>query len=89
MRLIGRDKLKRAGGDVDRWLRSWCAEVAHAHWRRAQDVTDQFPNAREHSNGDFFFPVGATGYLVRLQVAFPQGVALILDMSKIENSYGR
>ena len=89
MRLIGRDKLKRIGGDVDRWLRSWCSEVAHAHWRRAQDVTDQFPNARARSGSDFLFPIGNSGYSVRLQVAFAQGIALILEMNEIDTPYGR
>ncbi|MFT4180104.1 MAG: type II toxin-antitoxin system HigB family toxin [Thermomonas sp.] len=89
MKLIGRDKLKRVGDDVDRWLRSWCAEVAHAHWRRPEDLTDQFPNAQTSPEGDFAFPIGTSGYWVRLQVAFAQGVALILEMNKIDTSYGR
>jgi len=89
MKLIGRDKLKRGTEDVDRWLRGWCSEVAHAHWRRPEDVTDQFPNARTRPGGDFLFPIGTSGYWLRLQVAFAQGVALILEMNNIDNSYGR
>lgn len=89
MRLIGRDKLIQIGGEVDRWLRSWCAEVVHAHWLHPEDVTGQFPNASVRPEGDFLFPVGASGYSVRLQIAFVQGVALILDMKKNELPYGR
>lgn len=88
MRLIGRDKLKRMGGDVDRWLRSWCSEVVHAHWRRPEDITEQYPNAQVRAEGDILFPIGASGYSVRLQVAFAQGVALILEMNKIDTPYG-
>jgi mRNA-degrading endonuclease HigB of HigAB toxin-antitoxin module len=84
MRLIGRDKLKRTGAEVDRWLRSWCAEVAHAHWRSPEDITDQFPNAWIRSDGDFIFPVNASGYSVRLQVAFQHSIALILEMNRID-----
>ena len=89
MRLIGRDKLAQIGGEVDRWLRNWCAEVVRAHWRRPEDVTSQFPNASVRPEGDFFFPVGASGYSVQLQIAFPQGVALILDMKKNVFPYER
>lgn len=89
MTLIGRDKLKRVSEDVDRWLRSWCTEVAHAHWHRSEDLTDQFPNAHTSLEGDFVFPIGTSGYWVRLQVAFAQGVALILEMNKIDTLYGR
>ena len=88
MKLIGRDKLKRVSAEVDRWVCSWCAEVVHAHWHHPQDLTDQFPNAQPHAGGGFIFPIGTSGYWVRLQVAFVQGVALILEMNKIDN-YGR
>lgn len=69
---------------MDRWLRSWCFEVAHAHWHRPEDITNQFPNARVYLRGDFLFPIGASGYFVRLQVAFSQNIALILEMNKID-----
>lgn len=88
MRLIGRDKLKRASADVDRWLRNWCAEVVHAYWRRPEDISDQFPNACVRPDGDCLFPVGASGYAVRVQIAFPQNVALILEMNKTDTPYG-
>ncbi|WP_312316187.1 hypothetical protein [Stenotrophomonas sp.] len=89
MKLIGRDKLKRGHEDVDRWLRSWCSEVAHAHWRRPEDVTEQFPNATTNASGDFLFPMGASGYWLRLQIAFAQGIALILEMNNIDKPHGR
>lgn len=89
MRLIGRDKLKQIGGEVDRWLRSWCAEVVHAQWRHPEDVTRQFPNVGIRAEGDFLFPVGTSGYFVLLQIAFPQSVALVVDMKKDDFSNGR
>jgi len=88
MKLIGRDKLKRGIEDVDRWLRGWCSEVATAHWRRPEDVTKQFPNARSRPGGNFFFPIETSGYWLQLQVAFAQGVVLILEMNNIDNPYG-
>jgi mRNA interferase HigB len=63
--------------------------VANAHWRRPEDVISQFPNARARAGGDFVFPIGTSGYWLRLQVAFAQGVALILEMNNIGNPYGR
>jgi len=89
MRLIGREKLKRVSDEVDRWICSWCAEVAQAHWRRPEDLTEQFPNARTRPEGDFLFPIGRSGYSLLLQVAFAQGVALITDMYKIDIPNGR
>ncbi|MBC9116298.1 hypothetical protein NIPOLPBK_02767 [Stenotrophomonas maltophilia] len=89
MKLIGRDKLKRETEYVDRWLRGWCTEVAHAHWRRPEDVTEQFPSALPRPSGDFVFPIGTSGHWVRLQIAFVQGVALILEMNNIDIPHGR
>lgn len=89
MKLIGRDKLKRGVGDVDRWLRSWCSEVADAHWRFSEDVINQFPNARAQPDGDFVFPIGTSGYWLRLRIAFAHGVALILEMNNIDTAHGR
>jgi len=88
MLLIGRNKLERIGGDVDRWVCNWCSEVVHAHWHCPEDITDQFPNAHIHSEGNVLFPVGMSGYSIRLQVAFPQNIALILDMNKINVTHG-
>lgn len=89
MRLIGRDKLKVISGEVDRWLRSWCIEVVNAHWRSSNDVVNQFPNAHVRPEGDFLFPIGDSGYSVQLQIAFAQGVALILNMQQNDFPYGR
>ena len=89
MKLIGRDKLKRGTEDADHWVRIWCSEVAHAHWKQPEDVTEQFPNAHTGPGGDFLFPIGTSGYWLRLQVAFAQGVALIIEMNNIDIPYGR
>ncbi|MGE8453941.1 MAG: type II toxin-antitoxin system HigB family toxin [Pseudomonadales bacterium] len=89
MKLIGRDKLKHGAQDVDRWLCAWCSEVAHANWRRPEDVIEQFPNVRTRPGGDFLFPIGTSGYCLLLQVAFAHGIALILEMNDFDNHYGR
>lgn len=83
MRLIGRQKLRRISVEVDRWICSWSSEVLHAHWRRPEDIVEQFPNALPQPPGNFLFPIGASGYSLLVQIAFAQGVALILEMNKI------
>ncbi len=91
MRLIGREKLLRLrdkGAEAERWVRSWVAEVAEAHWRKPDDVTSQFPNARQRSEGYFVFPVGQCGVAILLHIAFPQGIALISDLDSNDVTYG-
>lgn len=90
MRLIGREKLSRLrgkGAEVETWVRSWVAEVTDAHWRKPDDVTRQFPNARHHGKGCFWFPIGSCQLAIQLQIAFAQDVALISDLTN-EVTYG-
>lgn len=91
MRVIGREKLGRLrgkGAEVENWTRSWVAEVAEAHWRQPQDVTDQFPNALHQGRGCFLFPIGSCRLAIQLEIAFAQGIALISDLNTNEVTYG-
>lgn len=87
MRLLGRERLDRLRGrseQVEKWVRSWAAEVLDAHWKQPADVRDQFPNSRDQGEGVFMFPVGNCNWVICLLIAFPQGVALITDL-KVED----
>lgn len=91
MRLIGREKLNRLRGrgtESEKWARAWVAEVTDAHWRQADDVTEQFPNARHQGQGCFVFPIGHCQLAIQLRVAFAQGIALISDLTTCEVNYG-
>lgn len=91
MRLIGREKLNNLGGmeaEVEKWVRAWVAEVADAHWRQPNDVTEQFPNAKYQGQGCFVFPIGHCQLTIQLRVAFAHGVALISDLNTSEVTYG-
>ena len=91
MRLIGREKLSRLkgqGAEVEKWVRSWVAEVAEAHWRRPEDVAEQFPSACHQGRGCFLFPIAQFPVAIQLQIAFAQGVALISDLNTSEVTHG-
>jgi mRNA interferase HigB len=91
MRLVGRDKLNRLasrGPEVEKWVRSWVAEVSEAHWRQANDVTHQFPNAHDQGQGSFIFPIPNHRFAIKLRIAFAQGIALISDLNDSEATYG-
>jgi len=91
MRLIGRHKLHRlrhSEVDVEKWVRSWAAEVLDAHWRQPDDVTAQFPSAHHQGGSFFLFPVAHSELAIQLQVAFPQGIALISDLNTNDETYG-
>lgn len=90
MRLLGRERLDGLRGrseQVEKWVRSWAAEILAAHWKRPSDVRDQFPNARDQGGGAFMFPVGNCNWVICLLIAFPQGVALITDLKVEDEAY--
>jgi mRNA-degrading endonuclease HigB of HigAB toxin-antitoxin module len=92
MRLIGREKLHRRLRHMEagaaKWVRSWVAEIIDAHWRKPSDVTTQFPNARHQGGDSFLFPVERSDLAIRLQIAFPQGIAFISDLNSNDETYG-
>ncbi|MGU2418776.1 type II toxin-antitoxin system HigB family toxin [Burkholderia cenocepacia] len=83
MRLVGRerlDHLRGTGEMIEKWVRSWTAEVVAAHWKHPSDVEDQFPNARHQGDGHFVFPVSGCDRVICLLIAFAQGIALVTDL---------
>ena len=85
MRLIGREKLcqlKGKGEGVEKWAKSWVAEVLDARWHQPADVIEQFPNADHQAQDHFLFPIGDCQFAIRLQIAFAQGIALISDLNR-------
>lgn len=82
MRLIGKERLIRLcgrGEGIEKWIREWISEVLAAHWKHPIDVKDQFPNALQTGEDHFTFPIANCNCAVCLQIAFPQGIALITD----------
>lgn len=83
MRLLGRErlnKLRGTGDQVEKWLRSWVAEVRAAHWKKPADVRHQFPRAQQEGDSSFTFPVADCDCEICLLIAFPQEVAVITDL---------
>lgn len=91
MRLIGREKLcclSNAEEQVKKWVQSWVAEVTNANWKHPAELGAQFPNVKQTEDGRFLFPVNGCAQAVSLLIAFPQGIALITALEKIDGSYG-
>ena len=91
MRLIGREKLcclSNAEAQVKKWVQSWTAEVANANWKHPAELGAQFPNVIQTTDGRFLFPVNGCARAISVLVAFPQGIALITALEKIDGSYG-
>jgi mRNA-degrading endonuclease HigB of HigAB toxin-antitoxin module len=88
MRVIGKQKLTAAKGDVlsRRWIACWTTEVSQAHWKRPGDVRLQFPKCREAKDGSFVFPILEGPHAVRAVFQFPIGVALILGITQIDQA---
>ena len=91
MRLIGRHMLHRLRHrevNAEKWVRSWASEVMDAHWRKPVDVTTQFPKAHDQGGGLFLFPVDRGELAIRVQIAFPQGIALISGFNSNDETHG-
>lgn len=89
MRLIGRERLtalRALGGDVEKWMRSWLAEMTTANWKHEYDLREQFPLCSTIAANTFLFPVGGCNQAILVLVAFPQGIALITDL-KMNDEY--
>ena len=83
MRLVGKEKLQsimRSDESARVWLCAWVAEFADASWKHPADVNYQFPNARETDTGHFVFPIANCNKEVCIQIAFPQGIAVIVGL---------
>ena len=83
MRLVGKNTLHKAilaDDSVGNWLRSWLSELSDANWKHPTDVCEQVPNATEFDQGHFIFPIKDSSKKVSLQIAFPQGIAVITGL---------
>jgi len=92
MRLLGRDTLnglQKRNEMLDKWLAAWVYEFVHARWWCSADVLSQFPKVQEHRDGLFLFQTEPKGYCIEVQIAFPQGIALITALTElIEDNNG-
>jgi mRNA-degrading endonuclease HigB of HigAB toxin-antitoxin module len=86
MRLLGRDTLRglqKRNELLDKWLASWLCEIVHARWWSPVDVINQFPKVQENDNGLFLFQTEPKGFCIEVQIAFPQGIALITALIEL------
>ena len=86
MRLLGRDTLnglQKRNEMLDKWITAWVCEFIHAHWWCPADVHDQFPKVQELDDGLFLFQTEPKGYCIEVQIAFPQGIALITALTEL------
>lgn len=80
MRVLGCHRLEELlnDGDTRTWVRSWVAELRTARWFRPEDIRRQYPSAEFVGADHFSFRIPGTEHSVSIQVAFSQGIALIL-----------
>ncbi|WP_025915609.1 type II toxin-antitoxin system HigB family toxin [Herminiimonas sp. CN] len=86
MKLLGRGRLQALYGlddQTDKWLRSWISEMSQANWKQAKDVLRQFPQARNVTDCIFQFRVGLHPQCIEVSMTFPQAVALVTDLKRI------
>jgi mRNA-degrading endonuclease HigB of HigAB toxin-antitoxin module len=85
MRLLGRNHLQKIRGlnaQTDSWLTTWASEVANANWKAPVDLVKQYRSVVEQGASTYLFQIGAFDGFIELQVAFPQGIALITAIKK-------
>ena len=75
--------------DTAKWVMSWIAELRDAHWKRATDVTGQFPKALQQKDGTFLFPVPQRPIGVHVLIAFSRGLVLVLAIKGLKATNGR
>jgi mRNA interferase HigB len=83
MKLFGRNKLQTLYGlddQTDKWVRGWVSEVLHANWKHPLDVVRQFPQASNVAENIFRFRVGNQAKVIEVSMAFPQAVAIVIDL---------
>ena len=85
MRLLGRNhrqKIRGLDAQTDSWLTIWASEVSNASWKAPVDLVKQYRSVVEQDASTYLFQIGAFDGFIELQVAFPQGVALITAIKK-------
>jgi mRNA interferase HigB len=83
MRLVGKEKLQRilrTDDSARTWICAWVAELSNATWKQPLDINRQFPNARQSDSIHFIFPISNCNREIYVQIAFPQGIAVITDV---------
>ena len=83
MRLLGRQNLQLllcSDDFIRKWVLSWVSELTYANWREPSDVVNQFPKVRLSESGHFVFPINNSNKEVCIQIAFQQGVAVIIGV---------
>lgn len=85
MRLIGRESLREVSREATsrQWVIHWTSELANAHWKRPNDVLQQFPKCVQRPDGSFAFPVKGGPVAIATVFHFPLGIALILGTTTI------
>lgn len=85
MKLLGLEKITVIECELaKKWLKSWISEIRDAHWRHAEDIVKQFPKVSILENQCFEFSIHNSNWVICLQIAFAQRVAVI----KAVNSKG-
>ncbi|ENX12337.1 hypothetical protein F895_03267 [Acinetobacter sp. CIP 64.2] len=82
MKLLGLDKISVIECEIaKKWLISWISEIRDAHWRHAEDIVKQFPRVSLLENHCFVFSIHNSNWVICLQIAFAQGIAVIKDVN--------
>lgn len=93
MHLLGKSNLstlQKQDKVLDKWLSAWISEISHAQWRCSDDVFEQFPKVKGQDNNSFlFFVTEQKKYCIEVQIAFPQGIVLIIASTEIIDNDNR
>jgi len=82
MKLLGLDKITVIECEfAKKWLMSWISEIRDAHWRHTEDIVKQFPRVSILENHCFEFSIYNSNWVICLQIAFAQRVAIIKDVN--------
>ena len=82
MKLLGLDKIMGIECEfAQKWLISWISEIRDAHWRHADDIVKQFPKVAVLGNHCFEFSIHNSKWVICLQIAFAQKIAIVKDVN--------
>jgi len=82
MKILGLDKIEVIECELaQKWLISWISEIRDAHWRHAEDIVKQFPRVSILQHHCFEFSIHNSKWVICLQIAFAQRVAIIKEVN--------
>lgn len=85
MHVLGKNNINKLQ-NRDKWLLAWLNELAHAQWRNIADVLEQFPKAQRcNNNNSLLFHSDLETYSIEVHFAFPQSIALIINLKQQRN----